>query len=58
MVRNWIKYLAWKDYKSIIADLKRISQSITEEEALLSLDEFATKWNSKYPQISKSCRAH
>lgn len=58
MVRNSIKYVAWKDYKSITADLKRIYQSITEEEALLALDEFSTKWDSKYPQISKSWRAH
>ncbi len=58
MVRNSIRYVAWKDYKSITVDLKRIYQSITEEEALLALDEFSTKWDSKYPQISKSWRAH
>ena len=58
MVRNSIKYVAWKDYKSITADLKRIYQSITEDEALLALEEFSSKWDSKYPQISKSWRAH
>jgi putative transposase len=39
-------------------DLKRIYQSVTEEEAVLELDRFAEKWDEKYPQISKSWRAN
>ncbi|SEQ74247.1 putative transposase, partial [Nitrosomonas sp. Nm51] len=33
-------------------------QSVTEEEALLALDQFAARWDEKYPQISRSWRAH
>jgi putative transposase len=40
MVRNWMKYVLWKDYKAVTADLKRIYQSVTEEEALIELDSF------------------
>jgi transposase-like protein len=40
MVRNSMKYVPWKDYKAVTADLKRIYQSVTEEEALLELDNF------------------
>ena len=58
MVRNSMKYVSWKDYKAIAADLKRIYQSVTEEEALLSLEQFAERWDDKYPQISKSWRTH
>ena len=58
MVRNSLKYVVWKDYKAVTKDLKRIYQSITEEEALQSLDEFSTRWDDKYPQISRSWRAH
>lgn len=58
MVRNSLKFVPWKDYKPITADLKRIYQSVTEEEALLALDQFAERWDSKYPQISRSWRAH
>ena len=58
MVRNSVKYVPWKDYKAVTTDLKRIYQSATEEEALSSLDDFAERWDSKYPQISKSWRAH
>jgi transposase-like protein len=58
MVRNSMKYVPWKDYKHVAADLKRIYQSATEEEALLALDDFSETWDEKYPQISRSWRAH
>ena len=58
MVRNSLKYVPWKDYKAVTADLKQIYQSVTEEEALLALDRFSDQWDDKYPQISRSWRAH
>ncbi len=58
MVRNSLKFVPWKDYKAVTRDLKQIYQSATEEEALLALDEFAERWDEKYPQISKSWRNH
>ena len=56
MVRNSLKFVPWKDYKAITADLKRIYQSITEDEALMSLEQFEQRWDSKYPNISRSWR--
>lgn len=58
MVRNSVKYVPWKDYKPVTADLKRIYQATTEEQALLALAEFSDKWDDKYPQISRSWQAH
>lgn len=58
MVRNSLKYVSWKDYKAVTADLKLIYRSSTEEEALLELERFAEKWDSQYPQIAKSWRAN
>nr|AMP42415.1 transposase IS256 family [uncultured bacterium IN-12] len=58
MVRNSVKYVPWKDYKAVTAELKQIYQSVTEEEALLALSQFAEHWDDKYPQISKSWRTH
>lgn len=58
MVRNSLKFVPWKDYKEVTADLKRIYQSVSEEEASLELDRFSEKWGGKYPQISKSWRTH
>ena len=40
------------------ADLKKIYQSLTEEEALQELELFSNKWDEKYPQISRSWHAH
>jgi len=58
MVRNSLKFVPWKDYKELTADLKRIYHSVTEQEASLELDGFSEKWDEKYPQISKSWRAN
>lgn len=58
MVRNSVRYVPWKDYKAVTADLKKIYQSVTEDEALLALDDFSVHWDEKYPQISRSWRAH
>ena len=55
-VRNSLKYVSWKDYQAVTADLKQIYRSATEEEALRELDRLAEKWDEKYPQISKSWR--
>lgn len=58
MVRNSVKYVPWKDYKAVTADLKKIYQSKTEDEALLALEQFSDKWDDKYPQISRSWTTH
>lgn len=58
MVRNSLKYVSWKDYKAVTSGLKTVYQAPTEEAALMALDAFAKAWDDKYPQISKSWRAH
>ncbi|EJG5926812.1 IS256 family transposase [Salmonella enterica] len=57
-VRNSLKYVSWKDYKAVTSGLKAVYQAPTEEAALMALDTFAGEWDDKYPQISKSWRAH
>lgn len=52
MVRNSVKYVSYKDLKEVTADLKKIYTSATEENAELSLMEFAEKWDNKYPVIA------
>ena len=58
LVRNAMKYVVWKDYKAVAADLKQIDQSATEDEALLALERFAERWDEKYPHISRTWRQH
>jgi len=58
LVRHSLKYVSWKDYKPVTADLKRIYQSVTEDEALQALEDFEQRWDGKYPQISRSWRGN
>ena len=58
MVRNSLAFVAWKDRKELVTDLKAIYHSITVEEAEKELDAFACKWDGKYPRISRSWRAN
>lgn len=58
MVRNSLKYVSWKDYKAVTADLKRIYQSATEAEARQELERFAATWEAQYPKIAQSWRNH
>jgi transposase-like protein len=58
MVRNSLKWVPWKDYKAVTADLKQVYRASTELEAQDKLEQFAASWDEKYPQISKSWRAN
>jgi putative transposase len=53
-----LTYVSYKDRKQIAADLKPIYTAVSEDEALFALDEFAQKWNARYPLIAKSWRAN
>ena len=54
MIRNSTRYVSYKDIKEVMSGLKSVYGAVNEEAALLALDEFKSKWNSKYPQIYKS----
>lgn len=56
MVRNSLRFVPWKEYKGVTADLKLIYTAKTEKDALVHLDQFAAKWDEQFPQISKSWR--
>lgn len=57
MVRNSLKFVPYKDRKSVASDLKKIYLSPSEETARAALDTFTEKWDSKYPMISRSWRS-
>ena len=58
MIRNSLRYVAWKDYKAVTTDLKRVYQALTEDQALAELERFGQAWNEKYPSIAKSWNTH
>lgn len=57
-IRSSSRYVSYKDVKQFTADLKPIYKAPTEEVALAALDEFETKWGSKYPLGVKSWRVN
>ena len=57
-IRNSTKYVSYKDIKALMADLKKVYEAVDEETALYELDNFAAKWDSKYPKISRSWQNH
>ena len=57
-IRNSLTYISYKDRKAVAADLKPIYTAVSEDDALFALEEFAEKWNAKYPIISKSWTAN
>ncbi|MDX8430618.1 MAG: IS256 family transposase [Candidatus Algichlamydia australiensis] len=49
MIRNSIKYVAHKNSKEFMADLKPVYRAVSEEQAETKLLEFQEKWSTKYP---------
>jgi len=52
MVRNSMKYVSYKDLKSVVSDLKKIYTAKSEEEGEMELKFFDKKWGEKYPVIA------
>ena len=55
-LRNSSKYVSYKDLKELMADLKEVYAAVDKPSALDALEDFAGKWDRKYPKISKSWR--
>jgi putative transposase len=56
MVRGSLNYVGWKERKAVAADLKNIYRAATVEEAERQLEEFAHKWDRRFPSISAMWR--
>ncbi|QJB30803.1 IS256 family transposase [Chitinophaga oryzae] len=55
-IRNSIRYIASKDQKPFMADLKPVYQAVSKEEAESQLDQLDEKWGKKYPVVIDSWR--
>ncbi len=56
-IRNSIKYVASKNQKAFMADLKCVYKAATLNAAELALDDLDAKWGEKYPMVIKSWRS-
>lgn len=50
-IRNSLKYVASKDQKPFIAELKPVYRAASEAQGLEELDKLKEKWNKKYPMV-------
>ena len=57
-VRNTIKYVASKDSKAVIADVKLIYKAVNKEIAEEHLNALEVKWGKKYPIVIKSWKTN
>lgn len=55
-IRNSLKYVASKDQKTFMADLKPVYKADTLEQAELRLDDLEAKWGKKYEKVIESWR--
>jgi len=55
-IRNTLKYIASKNQKEFMTDLKPVYRAPTEEAGLLALDKLEEKWGKKYPYPINSWR--
>ena len=55
-VRNSLKYVASKNQKAFMVDLKRVYRATTKDAAEQALDELEARWGDLYPIVIKSWR--
>ncbi len=55
-IRNSIRYVASKDHKAFMVDLKRVYQARSKDAAETALDELERAWGERYPIVIKSWR--
>ncbi len=55
-IRNSMRYVASKDQKAFMRDLKPVYRAVNKEAAETSLDKLEEVWGSKYPKVIESWR--
>ena len=58
MVRNSLRYVGWKERKTVAADLRAIYTADTLDGAELALTSFCETWDKSFPAIGKSWSTH
>ena len=57
-IRSSLKFVSWKDRKTVAKDLKSVYSAYNEEDAQLALTDFNDIWGKKYPNITASWQTH
>lgn len=57
-IRNSLKYVASKDQKLFMADLKNVYRAVSKQQAEDELDKLEETWGKKYPVVLNSWRSN
>ena len=57
-IRNWLRYIASKDRKQFMQDLKEVYRALSKEAAQAALERLEEKWGGKYPIVIQSWQNH
>lgn len=55
-IRRSMQYVAWKDRKAFVTQLKLVYKAATEEEAVIALDQLEELWGKRCPQAIATWR--
>ncbi len=58
MVRGSLRYVAWKERKTVSRDLRAIYRAPTVEAAEQALVAFEERWDDRFPMIARKWRTH
>lgn len=53
MIRSSTRFVNQKDRKALCSDLRKVYTSATREQAEMQLEEFGSKWDTKYKEVRK-----
>lgn len=54
MIRNSLRFVSWKERKTVVTGLRTIYTAPTEEAGLAALQAFRARWDAKFPSIGRA----
>jgi putative transposase len=58
LIRHSLRFVAYREKKKVASDLRAIYTAPSAEAALSELEQFAGRWDEKFPMISASWKAN
>jgi putative transposase len=58
MVRGSLRYVSWKERRTVAKDLRAIDQAPTADAAEQALEAFEEHWQERFPMISRKWRTN
>jgi putative transposase len=58
LVRGSLRFVGWKERKTVARDLRTIYQAPTVDAAAQALEAFEARWDERYPMISRRWRSN